>query len=564
MSGLAIEAAIKAVDQFTGPARSIVASFAPITNALGSIGHAAGNIGARVSSLLGPLSAVAGAGGLAGVAMGVKGVVNASAQFEKFTTILETVEGSSEKAKASMAWVSDFAAKTPYELAEVTDAFVKLKAYGIDAQAGALESAGNAAAAMGKDVGQAVEALADALTGENERLKEFGIKASTAGDTITYRWRENGKDMVATANKNSAEQVEAVVTGIWNRRYGGAMDKLSKTWTGMWSNLQDNFTSFATMVGDAGLFEFVKGELGSLLGTFQDMKADGSLQELAGNISRALIGAIKGIKEAFAGISIQDVVKSIEGFARSVSGAVEWMGGFKNAAIALGVVLNAGLLLSVAQLVGGIGQLGVAIGGVLVKGFTALTTTVVPAVVAGFSAMAAAYGTMAAVFMATGIGAIIVLLGAAAYTLWQNWEPVKAWFVDLWAGVEGAFSGAMERIRPIVEWITGAAATVAGIASKIGGFYASVYGGAWDAVKGAAEWATSSESNPLPKPTPKTGGGGSPLLQAAAASGAPRQAEANVTVRFEGAPAGTRVDSSTSGSGMNLGVDTGMALGAFS
>lgn len=558
-----IDAVIRAVDKFTGPARSIIASLSPISSSLGNIGRAAGDVGARVSSLLGPLSAVAGAGGLAGVAMGVKGVVGVSAQFEKFTTILETVEGSSEKAKASMAWVSEFAAKTPYELAEVTDAFVKLKAYGIDAQAGALDAAGNAAAAMGKDINQAVEALADALTGENERLKEFGIKASTAGNTITYAWNENGKQMVATANKNSAAQIEAVVTGIWNRRYGGAMDKLSTTWTGMWSNLMDTFTQFGQMIGDAGLFEFLKGELSGLLGTFQDMKASGALKELAGNISSALIGAIKAVKQAFAGISLQDVVKSVEGFGRAVSGAVEWIGGLKNALIAVGVVMNAGLIVSMAQLVGGIGQLAVAVGGVLVKGLMSLATMVAPAVVAGFTAMTAAYGTMAAVFMATGIGAIIVGLGALAWTIYENWEPIKAWFLDLWAGVEGAFAGAMERIRPIVEWIAGAAATVAGIASKIG----SAASAAGDWVGDNMGWMVDSR-----KPTPWQsqgpsasggGGGGSPLLQAAAASGPARQAEANVTVRFEGAPAGTRIDAGTSGDGMQLALERGMALGGL-
>ena len=31
---------------------------------------------------------------------------------------------------------------------------------------------------MGKPVLQAVEAISDAITGENERLKEFGIKGS--------------------------------------------------------------------------------------------------------------------------------------------------------------------------------------------------------------------------------------------------------------------------------------------------------------------------------------------------------------------------------------------------
>jgi hypothetical protein len=37
---------------------------------------------------------------------------------------------------------------------------------------------------MGKDMMQMIEAVADASTGEFERLKEFGIKASKQGDQV--------------------------------------------------------------------------------------------------------------------------------------------------------------------------------------------------------------------------------------------------------------------------------------------------------------------------------------------------------------------------------------------
>ena len=47
----------------------------------------------------------------------------------------------------------------------------------------------NTASAMGKIVEQFVEAVADASTGEFERLKEFGIKASSEGDRQPLRFR---------------------------------------------------------------------------------------------------------------------------------------------------------------------------------------------------------------------------------------------------------------------------------------------------------------------------------------------------------------------------------------
>ena len=56
-----------------------------------------------------------------------KSLLDTASQFEKFETQLTTIEGSSAKAKASLDWIADFAEKTPYDIAGVTDAFVKLK-----------------------------------------------------------------------------------------------------------------------------------------------------------------------------------------------------------------------------------------------------------------------------------------------------------------------------------------------------------------------------------------------------------------------------------------------------
>ena len=123
-----------------------------------------------------------------------------ASDFERYQTILETVEGSSRKAQRSMDWISRFAVKTPFELDQVTDAFVKLRAYGLDPTGGLLRSLGDAASAMGKPIMQAVEAIADAVTGENERLKEFGVKARTKGDTITYEYTFKGETKTVQAN----------------------------------------------------------------------------------------------------------------------------------------------------------------------------------------------------------------------------------------------------------------------------------------------------------------------------------------------------------------------------
>jgi len=125
---------------------------------------------------------------LAAATAPMREMVRISADFERQKSILKVLEGDAQGAEKSFEWIKEFAAKTPYELGQVTEAFIKARSYGIDPTNGTLQTLGDTAAAMGKDIIQAVEAMADAMTGENERLKEFGIKAKIEGDNVAYSW----------------------------------------------------------------------------------------------------------------------------------------------------------------------------------------------------------------------------------------------------------------------------------------------------------------------------------------------------------------------------------------
>lgn len=237
-------------------------------------------------------AAVAGGALVAGLA---KGAITTGATFEKLKTTLETIEGSSDKANQSLDWVTDFATKTPYELEEVADAFVKMKAYGLDPTDGSLRALGDASSAMGKDFMAAIEAMADATTGENERLKEFGIRAEKAGDQITYKWMQNGKQMTRTVKKDGKE-ISKALTEIFQGRFAGAMDKQSRTWNGMMSNLSDKWQSFQRMIADAGAFEYAKEGLRGILEWIDRLEKNGTLQAWATGISNVIISVSESFK----------------------------------------------------------------------------------------------------------------------------------------------------------------------------------------------------------------------------------------------------------------------------
>lgn len=195
-----------------------------------------------------------------------KSLLDTASQFEKFETQLTTIEGSSAKAKASLDWIADFAEKTPYDIAGVTDAFVKLKAYGLDpASDGLLTSLGNTASAMGKSLDQSIEMMADAVRGESERLKEFGIVGSKNKNEMTYSYTLNGESLQKTVS-NDAVEIQKALQEIFDEKFAGGMDAMSKTWDGQLAKMGDTWTALKKRVSDRGIFDRLKYGLGELSG----------------------------------------------------------------------------------------------------------------------------------------------------------------------------------------------------------------------------------------------------------------------------------------------------------
>lgn len=159
-------------------------------------------------------------GGLMATVFVGKQIVDTITKFEKLEASLRTVTGSADNAAVAFGFIQEFASTTPFQLEEVTDAFIKLKALGLTPSQEALTSYGNTASAMGKSLNQMIEAVADATTGEFERLKEFGIKSKTQGDQVTFTFQ----GISTTVGKN-AEEIEGYLKSIGEVQFAGAMSK---------------------------------------------------------------------------------------------------------------------------------------------------------------------------------------------------------------------------------------------------------------------------------------------------------------------------------------------------
>ncbi|TAN71621.1 MAG: hypothetical protein EPN17_01025 [Methylobacter sp.] len=193
--------------------------------------------------------------------------------------------------------LKDFAKTTPYDLAQVSEAFVKLVNFGLTPSEAALTSYGNTASALGKNLNQMVEAVADAVTGEFERLKEFGIKSKVEGDNVVFTFQG-----VKTTVKNNAADIEKYLIRLGEVNFAGAMTDRAKTLDGALSNLSDSWNNLVLTVMQSGFSDFIAESARS---------ASGSLDGISKYIESGVLQAnIATITTAFDGMG-RDVVQSM-------------------------------------------------------------------------------------------------------------------------------------------------------------------------------------------------------------------------------------------------------------
>ncbi|UOL48377.1 tail tape measure protein [Pseudomonas phage Almagne] len=202
-------------------------------------------------------------------------LVEVQRQFDTLNAGLLTATKSADGAAKAFEALQDFAAKTPYDLAQAVDGFNKLVNLGLTPSEKALMSYGNTASAMGKDLNQMIEAVADAATGEFERLKEFGIKSSVAGKQVTFTFQG-----VATSVGNNAAEIEKYLTALGENQFAGAMEKRMVTLDGAISNLGDTWDMLFLNISKSGIGGLIEEQVRfatSALSDLNDMIASGEM-----------------------------------------------------------------------------------------------------------------------------------------------------------------------------------------------------------------------------------------------------------------------------------------------
>ena len=224
-----------------------------------------------------------------------RSVIQAGASWQTYQGQLETVTGSQAAAADLLSVLQTLADKTPYTTDQLVEAATKLESYGIRTR-DVITTLGDTAAGMGKPLNAAVEAMADAITGEFERLKEFGIRAAESGGKTYLQYIDKtGKEAKRVIDRNSPAMIQAVLSTIWNERYAGGMERLSQTFEGKVSTLKSKIQSALQKIASSGAMDGLLKIVDELIEKFNRWSSNGDLERWARSAGKAIGDFARGV-----------------------------------------------------------------------------------------------------------------------------------------------------------------------------------------------------------------------------------------------------------------------------
>lgn len=183
-------------------------------------------------------------GGIAMLKQVASNVVSTAGMFQKYESVLtNALNGSSEKAKAYLSDINSFAAKTNFQLNELTDDFIKFVNRGVTPSMDAMKKMGDFTNTVAKPFDQLTEAILD--INNPERWKEFGVRVQTEGNKVKLSFR----DMTVECDRTVESVMKAVEQFGSMKGVEGSTEAISKTIEGQMSNLEDTITTALAEIG---------------------------------------------------------------------------------------------------------------------------------------------------------------------------------------------------------------------------------------------------------------------------------------------------------------------------
>ena len=238
-------------------------------------------------------------------------------------------------------------------------------------------------------------------------------------------------------------------------------------------------------------------------------------------IQAKVVEVVKAVANWIKQTNWRQVGRDILDVMSSIGNVIQMLGGLKNVMIGIGIAFIAGPIAAILSIIGAAWRFGAGLIG-LVGGWAKVG--------AAIKMVGMAFTFVARLFLLNPIGLAVTAIAGGAYLIYKNWDKLKSWFGQFW------------------EWIKTKAASIGAIMAKA---LSPLAAGKWLANK-AIELTAPSTTPQKAAQTPLERSGALQL-----ASGR-QQLTGDMTVRFENAPPGMRVDpGKTNQPGVSMNPDVG-------
>lgn len=308
----------------------------------------------------------------------------------------------------------------------------------------------------GETVGTGMGAILNGLQDAKKIAEVNAVLTAQKGFTLKFTDQKGNflgvQNMMAQLDKLK-ELEPGQLNKVLKHLFGGGQDMQ------MVSTLISNGTDgYRKMTADMERQADLTKRVGAVLGTLTNLweAASGTFTNLLASVGEAVSEDLKNLTEWFGALS-----ESVKGLVQANPLAAKWLG--RLALAVAGLLIGGGSLLI---LVGAIGKV------------VAVLFSLGPGVlfaVGAFAKLLSAFSAVGAFMLANPIMIAIVALALAAGLIYDNWGPIKDFFVGLWEGIKTTVGQAVEWIGAqlrslsdmLPEWVT--KYTLPGAAIKLAG-----------------------------------------------------------------------------------------------
>ncbi len=283
--------------------------------------------------------------------------VDAASRMEIYRVQFETLYRSAEKAKRVLDEITLFAQKTPFELSDLIESWKMLKSYGLEPNIRLMKTVGDATASLGggretlegiiRAIGQ-IYAKGKLSAEELMQLAERGIPVYEILQEKLGLTREQISN-IGSAGIEARTAIEALIEGM-EERFGGGMERLSRTMKGSLSNLRDFFFQFKADIGTK-VMQAIRKDIQIILNWLEQLKRTGKYKRMVEGLAKGFYEFYRILRSVALALwrVIRPFVEFLSQHPKFTGFLIALVGGLSVLTVALG-----GVIIAVGIVAGGI------------------------------------------------------------------------------------------------------------------------------------------------------------------------------------------------------------------